>query len=282
MKPLALRARAARAAVAAWLAVLWLATAHADTAPGTPFLERMVRIDEQDFPYQVYVPPRSAPGVKLPVILALHGVGQAGTDGKRQLQDGLAPVIRRHPERFAAIVVFPQARVDGSPLWQANAGRAAMVALERSIGEFSGDPARVYLTGYSVGGNGAWYLAAQHADRFAALVVVCGFVSAYRGATGTIYPPLVDSRQADPYLALARRLAGIPVWIFHGDADPVISVEESRRMAKALQDAGADVRYSELPGVGHDAWTPAYEQAELVSWLLRQRRVDAGQASRSK
>jgi len=64
----------------------------------------------------------------------------------------------------------------------------------------------------------------------------------------------------------------LPIWIFHGDADQNVSVEESRRMASALRAVGAQVHYTELAGVDHSAWDPAYDDAEMVEWLLTQLR----------
>jgi predicted peptidase len=127
-----------------------------------------------------------------------------------------------------------------------------------------------------MGGNGAWYLAFHDLDRFAAALVVCGFVGEFTGRqSGIRYPPIVVGAAGDPYRELARRLARLPVWIFHGDADPVVSVEESRRMAAALKALGANVQYTELAGVGHDAWDAAYERADAMAWLLRHRREPA-------
>ena len=79
-----------------------------------------------------------------------------------------------------------------------------------------------------------------------------------------ILPP--DS--GPPYPVIARRIRSLPVWIWHGGADSVVPVEESRRMADALREAGAAVAYTELPGVGHESWVPAFESAELPRWLL--------------
>jgi predicted esterase len=59
--------------------------------------------------------------------------------------------------------------------------------------------------------------------------------------------------------------------MFHGDADPVIPVTESRRMAEALKNEGADATLVEFAGVGHNAWDRAYGDAELWQWLFRQR-----------
>jgi len=71
---------------------------------------------------------------------------------------------------------------------------------------------------------------------------------------------------------MAKRVAHLPIWIFHGDADPSVSVEESRRMFAALKSLGANVQYTEFPGVKHEAWNPAYERADLFEWMLKQRR----------
>jgi len=72
-------------------------------------------------------------------------------------------------------------------------------------------------------------------------------------------------------MELARHLKHIPIWIFHGDADPAVPVEESRRMEAVLREVGADVTYSELPGVAHNSWDPAYSLPELPLWLLSQK-----------
>jgi predicted esterase len=62
------------------------------------------------------------------------------------------------------------------------------------------------------------------------------------------------------------------VWIWHGGADSVVPVEESRRMAEALRAADAEVAYTELSGVGHESWVQAFESAELPRWLLSRSR----------
>lgn len=261
------------------LALLSLASLGMGAAPAeaqrveTGFPNRSLVMDAAEYRYQVYVPREFQASSKWPVILALHGEGEYGEDGLRQTALAVAGAIRRHPERFPAIVVFPQAHVDGTPGWQGTGGRAALAAVDKAVAEFSGDSARIYITGYSAGGNGAWYLASHHPDRFAAAVVVCGFVSEFRGGTTNIlYPALAPGSASDPFAALAQRVAGLSIWIFHGDADPMASVDESRKMAAALKAIGANARYTEFPGVGHDAWTPAYDRADLFEWMLKQQR----------
>lgn len=231
----------------------------------TGFLDRSISLDKVEYVYQVYVPRAYRPSEEWPVILFLHGAGERGDDGLFQTQVGLGSAIRANPERWPAIAVFPQAPEEMT--WQGTPGRVAMAALDATLQEFRVDESRVYLTGLSLGGNGTWYLAYNHADRFAALVAICSFVEAFPG-----FPSFIPESSTDPYSTLAARVADIPVWIVHGDADEVVPVEESRRMAAALEEAGADVRYEELPGVGHNAWDPAYASEELAVWLFSQQR----------
>lgn len=234
----------------------------------TGFLDRTVTVADQDHRYQVYVPHDYSASERWPVILFLHGAGERGSDGLLQTAVGLGDAIRRNPTRYPAIVVFPQAPTDS--LWTGVPAEAAMAALDRTLEEFATDPSRVYLTGLSMGGHGSWYLAYRHPERFAAVAPVCGFVERLfdmpRGAA------VVPDGDGPSFETLARRLADIPVWIFHGEVDPVVPVEQSRRAAEALEAAGADVRYTELLGVDHEAWDPAYRSPAFADWLFAQRR----------
>ena len=237
----------------------------------TGFLNRSVILDGTEYAYQVYVPREYRPTTAWPVILSLHGAGERGNDGLLQTEVGLGSAIRRHADRYPAIVVFPQSAVDGT--WQGLGARVALAALDKSIAEFRTDPSRVYLTGLSMGGNGVWYLAFHNPDRFAALVVVCGFVTPLQGSSSkTAYPAIAADPASDPFAEVAKPLARLPIWIFHGDNDKAVPVEESRGMASALKAIGADVQYSELAGVGHNVWDTAYNMPDLPSWLFEQQR----------
>jgi hypothetical protein len=70
---------------------------------------------------------------------------------------------------------------------------------------------------------------------------------------------------------VAAQLRGTPAWLFHGADDTVILPSESQTMFAALRAAGADVRYTEYAGVGHNSWERAYGEKELWRWLFRQR-----------
>ncbi|MFZ5718483.1 MAG: prolyl oligopeptidase family serine peptidase [Pseudomonadota bacterium] len=251
------------------LVALFMLAAPSVVLAETGFLDRTVRVEGRDYAYQVYVPRKPIAGRK-PIILALHGAGERGSDGLLQTEVGLAGAIRRNPDRWPAIVVFPQA--PAGQLWAGAPAQVAMAALAAAEREFSTDPDRVYLAGLSMGGNGTWRLAYENPRRFAAIVPVCGFAGAFRGL-----PPIAAG--PDPYAALAQRIAHLPTWIVHGDADSVVPVDESRKMAAALQAAGAKVTYKELAGVNHNSWDPGFRDEALPVWLFQQRRTAGSPSS---
>lgn len=234
------------------------------------FETRTVVRDGTRHPYKVFLPSRLTSAARPPVILALHGSGERGSDGERQLTVGLGPVVRARADDFPAVVVFPQAPAGRA--WTGAPAEAAMSALDATMRDVHGDPHRVYLTGISMGGFGAWELASLHPNRFAALVVVCGGVLPLRLPSEEFRVVAVPEGTADPFAYLASRIGRTPVWIVHGEKDPVVPVDDSRRMAAALRAVHGTVHYEELGGVGHNAWTPAYEDDALWSWVFAQRR----------
>jgi predicted peptidase len=231
----------------------------------TGFLDRVIQLEGATHRYQVYVPSNYDPAVRWPIILFLHGAGERGTDGLIQTEVGLGSAVRRFPSRFPAIVVFPQAPTDTA--WTGVPGRVAMAALDKTMKEFSTDPTRQYLTGLSMGGNGAWSLAYAHPDRFAAALVICGFING-----GRQFPTFLPADAIDPPALLAGRIQKLPLWVYHGDADNVVPVAGAREIVDRLRQAGSAVKYTELPGVGHNSWDAAYRSAEVATWLFAQRK----------
>jgi predicted peptidase len=233
----------------------------------TGFLDRSVVLNGTTYRYQIFVPAAYDASQRWPVILFLHGAGERGSDGYLQTQVGLPSAIRQNPSRFPAIAVFPQAPADSS--WTGPIARMALAALDQTMSEYKTDPARVYLTGLSMGGNGTWYIAYRNPKRFAAIAPICGWISPERWKQAD---PVVPADSGEIFSAFARQLRQTPAWIFHGEVDLVVPVEESRRTFAALQAAGAPVQYSEVPGTGHDSWDPAYGSPRFWAWLFSQRR----------
>jgi len=212
--------------------------------------------EKATYRYRLVEPPAEAiaDGKRVPLVVFLHGSGERGDDNARQLVHFVGAAAKPDFQaRAPCFVLAPQcpAKESWSPIdlktLQAGGTMAfaaeptrALRAVEAMVDELLRtrpiDPDRVYLTGLSMGGFGAFDLAARRPELFAALVPVCG--------------------GGDP--ATAERLRGVPVLLAHGVDDPVVPVGQSRMMEVALRNAGVTVTLVEYPGVGHDAWTPAY------------------------
>lgn len=257
------------------LLLLFPTAALADTG----FLDRKVTIGSAAYRYQVYVPADFNSSHKWPVIVFLHDNSARGVDGLSQTNTGLANVIRRDRARVPAIVVFPQA--NPSSRWSSPTMHEQVLAcLDAAAREFNGDADRVYLIGYSMGGQGVLRLASRWPDRFAALVDISGTVIA-KSPSATKEQVAIDVHThaflnaPDLYRALALLIAATPIWVFHGDADQSVPVEQSRQLVSALKSAGATVRYTEYAGAGHSIEERALSEAELLPWLLSQTRKDS-------
>lgn len=233
----------------------------------TLFTRREVVVDGASTIYRLYEPPALATDEPRPVVLFLHGAGESGSDGVAQTTVGIGPAIAREPERFPALVVMPQASRGYG--WRGFNLAAAVAALDDVEANFTTDERRVYVTGISMGGYGTWLLGLQQPERFAALVPICGGLD----LTTAVRSAIISNGPIEAvYEQAAARLAPIPQWVFHGDADDIIPVEESRRMASALRAAGAPVRYTEYARVRHNSWDAAYGEPELMRWMLEQRK----------
>jgi len=157
------------------------------------------------------------------------------------------PAMRqKYPCYIIAPTVGRDQRWDGAPL------SALMELIKSSLKEHAIDPARIYVTGQSMGGAGTYSAILAEPNLFAAAVPVCG-----RG-------------QPD----LAKKIVHIPIWIFHGELDRVVPTQHSRDMNAALKKAGGKPTYTEYAGVRHNSWTPAYADKKLWEWLFAQKRKD--------
>jgi predicted peptidase len=128
-----------------------------------------------------------------------------------------------------------------------------LAMLDRTIADFKGDARRVYLTGLSYGGFGAWNLAARHPQKFAALAPICGY--------------------GHPDHAEPIATAKLPLWVFAGGRDPVVPLRYFYPLLNKLESRGhPEVRFTVEEDLGHLVWVRVYEGQDLYSWMLVQAR----------
>jgi len=187
-----------------------------------------------------------------PLIFFLHGIGERGNDPWKVKVHG-PPKVAEKMSNFPFIVVSPQC--PSGEWWSTE---ALFDLLDDVLDRYKVDRARVYLTGLSMGGFGTWSMALEHPERFAAVVPICG-------GGNPLYVHAYDA-------AKKAAIQAVPFWVFHGDADKSVPVEESQRMVEALKKFGCDVKFTSYPGVGHDSWTQTYANPELYRWLLQHER----------
>jgi predicted peptidase len=257
------------------LIILLLAEDAWGQKASSELLSREVKIGAQTYGYRVYVPKNRNPKKKIPVMLFLHGNGVNGTDNERQVQ-GIDQIVYKNPDLFNFIIVFPQARPNN--IWIGDMTTQALKALDQTVEEFNGDPKRLYLSGFSMGGYGTWTTAALYPNKFSALIPVAGgIVPPFQIPTflkKTFPPEIVTILDAsDPYNALAKRIGNKPVWLSHGSEDEAVPVTESRKISEALKKNGnKNVFYTEYEKTNHnDVFLRAFTEPKFYKWLAKQK-----------
>jgi predicted peptidase len=239
------------AAIAVFVAAFAANPAGQSRQINTGFLDRSVVVAGSTYRFSVYVPSDYTPDKAWPILADLHANGAQGDDGIRQTAHFLADQIRLKRSRFPLIVIFPQA-ARGST-WSSSAmPEMVMAEIEMVSAEFHGDKTRTYLSGFSMGGDGVYDVAARWPERFAALIAI--------SALGPS-----DNR------ALVQRIQRIPLKIFHGAEDERVPVQAARRLVADLKKAGAAIEYTEYPDARHGPTAErTYENGALFDWLLAQ------------
>jgi predicted peptidase len=231
----------------------------------SPYEKATFEADGQKLNYRVLKPAALEPGKKYPLVLFLHGAGERGADNAAQLTHGSSLFSSTaNREKYPAFVIFPQCPSNKrwvevnwgektshtAPKEPSDPMRLTKKMLDKFVEANPVDRDRIYVMGLSMGGFGTWDFAQRYPDLVAAAVPICG------GA---------DDRTAE-------KIKHIPVWAFHGGADTVVWPTRSRSMVEELKKANGSVRYTEFDKVGHDSWSRAFAEPELLPWLFAQKR----------
>lgn len=235
-----------------WLPVM-LSILPSD-APGQMTSQTVSTAVTKTLNYLLYLPTRyqQEPEEKWPLVVFLHGYGERGP-GLDKLKLHGPPKLVAAGKAFPFILASPQC--DG-PWWEPESIKILIDELQKTLRV---DPARIYLTGLSMGGYGTWETACRYPELFAAIAPICG---------GGI-----------PFLA-GKHLSRTPIWCFHGAKDPIVPLSESESMVAAVRGQKSQkVQFTVYPLAEHDSWTQTYENDALYEWLLGQRKENGRTAS---
>lgn len=184
-----------------------------------------------------------------PLLVFLHGSGERG-NGESELlrvkKHGI-PKILDGEKNLPFIALSPQCPENST--WVSQIENLNFL-VDEIIKAYNIDESRLYLTGMSMGGYGAWLYGMSYPDKFAAIAPLCGGGMAWN----------------------AEVLKNVPIWAFHGEEDDAVPFAESLNMVNALKNAGGNVKFTRYPGVGHNCWTETYNNDELYKWFLEQKK----------
>ncbi|PAP75648.1 alpha/beta hydrolase-fold protein [Rubrivirga marina] len=286
----------------ALFAVALLATVGTASAQSERF-ERLERTSNGvTITYGLFVPEDYDPTVAYPLVMALHGAGERGSDYRNltvgdAATNGLTtwatPQVQdEHP----AFVLAPQVPSDRRWSAETDPDQSDLTAvqlttleiLESVEAEYSIDPDRIYVAGLSMGGHGTWDFVSRLPGRFAAAVPMSG----------------------EGFPSQAETLLHLPIWAFTGESDTVVPPGETRRVIQRLEDLGRDVIYTHCrrspigaraygcpgyigtdslaaaldahadliywsePSVGHGPWGPWFRNGLMQDWLFSKVRQD--------
>ena len=209
---------------------------------------------------------------RYPVLIFLHGSGERGDSKRNKLE--LDKAVKHGPGKLInngtwspkeeMLVVSAQTAVNR---WDTDKIRKLIDYL---LETYRIDESRVYLTGLSLGGSGTYNYIARYgrASKVAAAVPICG---------------RNNSDDAD----YVKKLAEVPLWIFHGQADPQVDVSYALKITRALNAVHPKEapKLTLYPNVGHDSWTRTYDGSgqgqenpeydafdqDIYSWMLQHR-----------
>lgn len=219
-----------------------------DAEPIGTVANEAVRVEGQTYAVALSIPLtyRSANGYAL--VVCLHGAGFTGDTYLERWQ------ARLGEDYLLACPTYP------SGAWfTRRAEEVVLATIEHVRRHYHVDPDRIFLTGMSNGGIGAWLIGMHHAPLFAGVAPMAG------GLDDVLMPFLANLRNT-------------PIYMIHGAKDQVMPVSLSRSISRELTALGYSHVYREHEGehpVAGGHYFPREELPALRTWLDRQRRDPA-------
>lgn len=211
-------------------------------------------VDKTLQPYRIFVPASYDGSKAYPLIVALHGMGGDENSYFDSAVYGKGAFARQAEQR-GYLVACPKGRNTAS-MYLGSAETDVLDVIAEVRRAYRVDPARIYLTGHSMGGYGTWSVAMDHPELFAAIAPVSG--------------------GGNP--AGMSKIAAIPELVVHGDNDKTVPVERSREMVAAAKAKGIEIKYIEIPGGDH-LTAPSRTFTDVFDWFDNHKKVETPSAS---
>jgi predicted peptidase len=240
------------------LIIVFLMFSNSNSQDLELFEKETFEFEKETLSYRILKPLNYNSNKQYPVHLFLHGAGERGNDNVSQLVHGGKLFLKKeNREQYNSWVIFPQAQKNDwwgykDPYkFDYNVKESkAMSLVVKLMDDFTQrkdvNPNKVFVSGLSMGGMGTFVILNLRPEMFAAATPICG--------------------DGDPSL-VSNYSKKVPVWIFHGSDDTVVSPKKSLKMAKAIIENGGSPKITFYENVGHDSWNNAFAEKDFLKWI---------------
>jgi predicted peptidase len=198
--------------------------------------------------YVLFVPHKYDPNKKYPLIVFLHGLGEAGDNPQSPVGVGIGQAVEKFVKQqgdFPFFVLFPQSQkgfwndaVDHNDVFDE-------IALTQR--DYNINPEKISLTGLSMGGYCCYAVAAVKPELFNAVA------------------PMATATTASTF---AGKLTSSNIWAFDNKFDVINGYAYNVMAIRAIKDAGGNnARHTVYDSPNHDCWTEAYVEPGFFQFL---------------
>lgn len=184
---------------------------------------------------------------KVPLIVFLHGSGERGNN--LEMVKAHSPFTYKNLIKEPIAILAPQCPAE--EWWDTEAVYNLIKEIQK---KYNIDETRIYLTGLSMGGWGSWKLANEHPELFAALAPVCAPSDRWMKAT-------------------KHRYKDLPIKIFHGGNDDIVSPMTSIEMYQEIRKINPNVELIIFQDDNHNSWDSTYSDPKFYEWMLSQKKL---------
>ncbi len=178
--------------------------------------------------------------IDYPLIVYLHDAGQNGYEFDLVRNSGLPKLLINNTVKLDMIVVAPQA-----PPGETWKSAKLLKMLNVLTMQYRINTQKIFFIGVGTGGYGSLKFATVHREIPKAVISIAG------GGNEN----------------MAFYLQKSNIWLFHGTDDEVIPFYKAKALAEALEQTGANVRFTPINGADHNISEQVLTDTEINKWL---------------